>query len=90
MRKAQVNLSAPADPAEDEPEDPGDPEKEKASTTTVNTDDVDREIERLRQKVKQLELQSSTARSEDEKGDAAKELAAKDNDAYRRAHARFS
>lgn len=76
---------------------PEDAEEKKASTTTVNTDDVDREIERLRHKAQELEQASRAAQGEEEKesarralADAERELAMKDNDAYRRAHAHFS
>lgn len=91
-------------PSEDEDGNPiidfdkaedGSPEK-KTESCTCNTDKVDREIKRLKEKQEQLEQRLRSA-----KGEAARqlekqlesvsaELALKDNDAYRRQNAIFS
>ena len=72
------------------------PEKENASgekseTTTVNTDQVDREIERLKQKKQALEQQIRTAQNEQQREALERELqmiesalSFKDNDTYRK------
>ncbi len=69
-----------------------------AKRCTGNTDEVDREIEKLKEKKQQLEQQIRMAVEDEEKvRDLEKELAQvenelsqKDNDAYRRQHASFS
>jgi len=70
----------------------------KAETTTCNTDDVDRELERLREKRETLERQLRQASGDPGKAEelerqlsqVERELSQKDNDAYRRQHAKFS
>lgn len=69
--------------------------REKKSCTG-NTNQVDREIERLKQQKAQLEQQRSSARDEKEKAELEQKLAQvenelrqKDNDAYRRQHTVF-
>lgn len=69
----------------------------KAESCTGNTDKVDREIERLKQKREELkqQLQSETDESrikglEQKLAQVERELAQKDNDAYRRQHTVFS
>lgn len=69
-----------------------------AKRCTANTDEVDREIKKLKEKKQQLEQQIRMAAEDEEKvRDLEKELAQveselsqKDNDAYRRQHASFS
>ena len=95
------------DPEQDEGADSSEPKaadapKEKAGgkkveTCTGNTDQVDREIEKLKKKKEQLERQISSETDETKKkGLEAKlsqvenELRQKDNDAYRRQHTIFS
>ena len=75
------------------------PEKEKASgekseTTTINTDQVDREIERLKQKKQALEQQILAAQNEQQREALEQELrmiesalSFKDNDTYRKQNA---
>ena len=82
-------------PAEEMPA----PEKEKISgekpeTTTINTDQVDREIERLKQKKQALEQQLRTAQNEQQREALERELqmiesalSFKDNDTYRKQNA---
>ena len=66
------------------------------SVTTTDTDQVDREIERARKKVEDLQNQASQAqgpqreRLERQLKQAQSELERKDNDAYRRQHAKIS
>lgn len=74
-----------------------DPEGKPAETCTTNTDKVDRELERLRQKEEELEQQLN-AEADPSKAQALEqrlasiraELAQKDNDAYRRQNAAIS
>ncbi|MCI8598148.1 MAG: hypothetical protein HFJ10_06875 [Lachnospiraceae bacterium] len=79
----------------------GDPVKkiseEKAETCTVNTDKVDREIEKLKKKQAELKRQLNSETDERKIGDLEQELARvenelrqKDNDTYRRQHAQYS
>ena len=82
----------------DKPEKSDEPEKEKSESEecTCNTDKVDRELKRLKEKAERLEQQIRSASGEE----AAKiqkqlesvqsELAQKDNDSYRRSQAEFS
>ena len=75
------------------------PEKEKVSgekseTTTINTDQVDREIERLKQKKQSLEQQIRAAQNEQQREALERELrmiesalSFKDNDTYRKQNA---
>lgn len=85
----------------DEPSAPSAPKKragdEKAERCTGNTDAVDREIERLKKRREELERQlgaepdASRARQLEQKlTQVERELAQKDNDAYRRQHTVFS
>ena len=69
----------------------------KAETCTGNTDQVDREIERLRKKRDQLTQQLSSETDDAKKKEleaklsqVENELRQKDNDAYRRQHTVFS
>ena len=69
----------------------------KAETCTGNTDQVDREIERLKKKKEQLERQINSETDETKKKELESklsqvetELRQKDNDAYRRQHTVFS
>ena len=69
----------------------------KAERCTANTDQVDREIERLRRRKEALEQQiaaqtddAKTEELERKLAQAERELAQKDNDAYRRQHTVFS
>lgn len=74
------------------------PEKEKSESEecTCNTDKVDRELKRLREKAERLEQQLRSANDEEaaklQKQLAAvqSELSQKDNDSYRRSRAEFS
>lgn len=70
---------------------------QKSESCTGNTDKVDREIEKLKQKKAKLEQQIQTATDPGKKetlekqlAQVERELAQKDNDAYRRAHTSFS
>lgn len=71
---------------------------EQAEKCTANTDQVDREIEALKEKQKQLMQQIKAASGDNEKirelekklANIEKELTQKDNDAYRRQNASFS
>lgn len=72
-------------------------EEETSNVTTTNTDDVDREIERLKEKQEQLarelERESDPQRKEQlerELSQVEQELTQKDNDTYRRQHAVIS
>ena len=68
----------------------------KSESTTTDTDKVDREIEKLKEKKARLELESRTAeddqkkRLEQELHQVEAELAQKDNDNYRRQNAAVS
>ena len=87
--------------ADDEPSDAPAPAKkaaeDKAERCTANTDQVDREIERLRRRKETLEqqinAQTDGAQIKELKQKLAqveRELALKDNDTYRRQHTVFS
>lgn len=71
------------------------PEGKPVHVTTANTDEVDREIERLKKKVEDLDQRSRQAqgpereRLERQLKQAQSELDKKDNDTYRRQHAKF-
>lgn len=88
------------EPGEDGPKvrfsDPEEAEGEPVNVTTMNTDEVDREIERARKKVEELEAKAAKAdgpereRLEKQLKTAQQELQRKDNDGYRRAHAKIS
>lgn len=73
----------------------GDNSKETSSTTTCNTDKVDEEIKRLKEKQEQLEQKLRSAegenarRLEQQLKSVSAELAQKDNDTYRRQNAVF-
>lgn len=73
------------------------PGGKKAETCTGNTDQVDREIEKLRKEREQLERQINSETDETKKQEleaklaqVENELRQKDNDAYRRQHTVFS
>ncbi len=74
-----------------------DPKKD-TRTCTGNTDQVDREIQKLKEKAQQLEQQIQAASGDEEKKAALEkklaqvqsELSQKDNDTYRRQHTIFS
>ncbi len=74
----------------------GEDKKVKSEKCTGNTDKVDREIERLKKKAEQLEMQLRSAEGDKSEEISRKlaqvqsELARKDNDTYRRAHTVFS
>ena len=87
--------------ADDQPSDAPAPEKkvegDNAERCTGSTDQVDREIERLRKRKETLEQQINVQTDEvklkelEEKlAQVERELAQKDNDAYRRRHTVFS
>ena len=68
--------------------------EQKTEQTTVNTDQVDREIERLKQKKQALEQQLCTAQNEQQREALERELqmiesalSFKDNDTYRKQNA---
>lgn len=71
------------------------PEGKPVHVTTANTNEVDREIERLKKKVEDLDQRSRQAqgpereRLERQLKQAQSELDKKDNDTYRRQHAKF-
>lgn len=70
--------------------------EDKAETTTANTDKVDRELESLRKRQEKLTQQLRAAAPEQAEDiqrqldQVNRELAQKDNDAYRRQHTVFS
>lgn len=72
--------------------------KKSAEKCTGNTDQVDREIEKLKEKKKELEQQIRLASGDEKKvrelenrlTQVESELSQKDNDTYRRQHAVFS
>lgn len=73
------------------------PEQEKSEKCTANTDEVDRELESLKEKQRQLETQIKSADNDKKAEQLRKQLAAvqrelalKDNDAYRRSRTVFS
>ncbi len=78
----------------DQPEEAS--EKEVSNVTVTDTDDVDREIERARKKVEDLQSQADRAqgpereRLERQLKRAQSDLERKDNDQYRRQHAKIS
>lgn len=88
------------EPGEDGPKikfsDPEKAEGKPLNVTTMNTDQVNREIERLRKKVEELEAKAAKAegpereRLERQLKAAQQELNQKDNDGYRRANAKIS
>ncbi len=82
---------------EREPVKSDDDEQEKSESCTANTDKVDAELKRLKEKQEQLEQQLMSANDEERKKLLEKQLAAieselaqKDTDSYRRSHAVFS
>ena len=82
-----------ADEAVDRPGAEKTPEQ-KTEQTTVDTDQVDREIERLKQKKQALEQQLCTAQNEQQREALERELqmiesalSFKDNDTYRKQNA---
>ena len=93
--------SKPEESGKDEPKkvSKDDPKEETKSTKcTVDTDKVDREVEKL--KKKQSEIEQQIARAQDNPEEAEKlrkqldqvnqELKMKDNDTYRRQHAQYT
>lgn len=72
--------------------------KKSAEKCTGNTDQVDREIEKLKEKKKELEQQIRLASGDEKKvrelenrlAQVESELSQKDNDTYRRQHTAFS
>lgn len=71
--------------------------EEKASKTAADTDDADKEVEKLKDEKQKIMSQIRTERNEDKKGELELmlkqlegELQQKDNDAYRKAHAHFT
>ena len=70
--------------------------EDRSETTTCDTGKVDRELEHLRKQQEQLEQQLRAAAPEQAEAirrqldQVTRELAQKDNDAYRRQHAVFS
>ena len=81
-----------SDKSADEPEK----EKSQSEECTCNTDKVDRELKRLREKAERLEQQLRSASDEEaaklqkQLASIQSELAQKDNDSYRRSQAEFS
>ena len=79
-------------------DDPKKADGEDAEKCTTNTDKVDREIEKLKEKKQQLEQQIKAASGDEEKvkelekklAQVESELSQKDNDTYRRQHAVIS
>lgn len=79
-------------------DDPEAGEEEKVKECTMNTDKVDREIEKLKEEKRQLEQEIRAASGDEEKVKKLKqklaaiesELSQKDNDTYRRQHAEVS
>ncbi|MCI8654132.1 MAG: hypothetical protein HFF11_10665 [Angelakisella sp.] len=93
---AQKKETAQEKEAEAEAEEKKAREKE-AKTATINTDRVDREIERLKEQIEELERQLNyggslvdTEKTEQELTLAKIALRLKDNDTYRRAHAQIT
>lgn len=90
-----VNYDGPEKPAA-EPAPAGKQEGRPVNQTTMNTDEVDREIERLKKKAEDLEKRLGQAqgperdRLEKQLKQTQGELDRKDNDAYRRQHAKIS
>ncbi len=89
------------EPGEDGPKvkfsDPEKADEKPLNVTAMNTDQVDREIERLRKKVKELKSQLDRTqegpeqkRLERQLKQAESDLKRKDNDTYRRQHAKIS
>ena len=92
IRFDDPNKSEKPDKSADEPKK----EKSESEDCTCNTNKVDRELKRLREKAERLEQQLRSA-SDDEAAKLQKqlaevqsELAQKDNDSYRRSQAVFS
>ncbi len=93
----ESNKSSDSKAAEDgNKADGGEDKKAKSENCTGNTDKVDREIERLKKKAEQLEMQLRSAEGDKQEEISRKleqvqsELARKDNDTYRRAHTVFT
>ena len=91
---------APEPPEEETPADASEKadKKVKSESCTCNTDRVDREIKRLKEKQKELELKVSRckenpderAKLEHQLARVESELRVKDTDFYRRQHAQFT
>lgn len=96
----KINYDDPNKAQEDSKKEADDPEKtdekEKSESCTANTDKVDREIERLKERLQTLEQRAASAegkereRIEKQIKAAESELMQKDNDSYRRQHTIFS
>lgn len=98
----QIFFDAPSDTpnAQNAPEDAQDKEAEAApsETLTTDTDKVDAEIRRLRNRQSELKQQVNQAANDPERqaelqkklNQAENELRAKDNDAYRRQNAQYT
>lgn len=92
----KVRFDAPEEEAPTAPDKEA--PKSKAETTTCDTDEVDRELEKLREKQRNLERQLRQVSGDPGKAEelerklsqTERELRQKDNDAYRRQHAKFS
>lgn len=85
-----------SDKQEDKSADKPEKEKSESEECICNTDKVDRELKRLREKNERLEQQLRSASDEEaaklqkQLAAAQSELAQKDNDTYRKSHAEFS
>lgn len=85
-----------ADGKPENSEDSKKSDKKKSESCTGNTDKVDREIERLKKRLKELSQRVNSAegrereRIEKQIKSVESELAQKDNDTYRRQHTVFS
>lgn len=95
IRFDDPNKSDSSDKSDKSAEKP-ESEKSKSEECTCNTDKVDRELKRLREKVERLEQQLRSASDEEaaklqkQLAGVRSELAQKDNDSYRRSQAEFS
>lgn len=111
QKDREANQSQEANQSPDSPKKPDvdtyEPERErdskkssspqKSESCRANTDKVDREIEKLKQKEAELEKKLTMEKDESKKKELEKELSnvkrelqQKDNDAYRRSHTVFS
>lgn len=94
--KPKIHFDDPDQDKEAKGPDKKEPEK-KTEKCVANTDKVDREIEKLKRKQKELKQQINSetdgAKIKELEGELAqveRELRQKDNDGYRRRHTRFS
>lgn len=87
-----------ADEGSKNPKVSGDNQGKPAEKCVTNTDKVDREIEKLKEKKQQLEQQLQSASGDEKKtreleaklAQIESELSKKDNDTYRQQHSEFS